>query len=429
MAYTALIDHYGYIVLFVALMLELIIFGIPTEILMTYAGFQVYQGNLGWIPAILVSAIGSSIGISISYFIGKKLGYPFFNKYGHKVHIGPDRLEKFSGWFSKYGNALIVVAYFIPGIRHITGYFSGITKLYFRKFAIFAYLGAILWTSAFITLGKALGPQWKAFHHETKKYLIIGGLCLLIVLALFYLYRNLRGRFLKSLKTIVEKSPLRLQLSIAATTVSFIVLFVFFIGLVQDHLANETTQFNHISILVIHQILEPSSYLAMRLFSYLSNPWLLVSLALLTLLWILILKSDRIIELIFFVITIGGGALLIKGANLFFQYIHPHHSVVQGYPSSPFVSESFVMALIVWGFFAYITVQQENGFVLPSIATSFILLIALLLGISQIWLKAEVPSSTMTGYVFAGVWLSLNIVILDVFRELRRIQHSESHAS
>jgi membrane protein DedA with SNARE-associated domain len=235
MHYTALIDQYGYIVLFVALMLELIIFGIPTEILMGYAGFLVYEGKLNWILAILSAGLGTSIGISLSYFIGQRLGFPFFKKHGHKIHMGPDRFDKFSVWFSKFGNGLIVVAYFIPGVRHITGYFSGITSLKFRRFAPFAYLGAFIWVSAFISLGKVLGPHWGTFHNVIKKYLIFGCVCLGIFLVLFFLYRRLKGNLIENLKGIATRYPLRAKVSIIGTTLICLTLFALFIGLTQDY--------------------------------------------------------------------------------------------------------------------------------------------------------------------------------------------------
>ena len=37
-----LINHYGYIILFSALVLELIAFPLPGELMMTYCGFLVY---------------------------------------------------------------------------------------------------------------------------------------------------------------------------------------------------------------------------------------------------------------------------------------------------------------------------------------------------------------------------------------------------
>ena len=104
--------------------------------------------------------------------------------------MGPERMEKTSRWFSKHGNKLLIIAYFIPGIRHITGYFSGITRIPFRTYAWFAYSGAFLWVTVFISLGKILGPQWGQFHSSVKKYLIIGGIVAAIILVAIYMYKK-----------------------------------------------------------------------------------------------------------------------------------------------------------------------------------------------------------------------------------------------
>ncbi|WP_066073794.1 DedA family protein [Neobacillus soli] len=191
---TDYINQFGYIVLFVALLLELIALPLPGEVLMVYSGFLVFQGQLNWTLSILVAGIGACAGMTISYWVGNKLGIPFFEKYGRKFHMGRERIEKTSHWYSKYGNKLLVIAYFIPGVRHITGYFSGITRLPFRTFALFAYSGAFLWTAVFITLGKILGPQWDQFHTLIKKYLIIGGVVAASALIIIYIYKKYKDQ-------------------------------------------------------------------------------------------------------------------------------------------------------------------------------------------------------------------------------------------
>jgi membrane protein DedA with SNARE-associated domain len=65
-------------------MLELIEVPIPGEPLMSYFGFLVYEGKLNWITSILIGGLGSSLGMTISYLIGYKLGAPFFHKYGYR---------------------------------------------------------------------------------------------------------------------------------------------------------------------------------------------------------------------------------------------------------------------------------------------------------------------------------------------------------
>jgi len=65
-------------------------------------------------------------------------------------------LDKASKWFERYGNGLLAAAFFIPRVRHVTGYFSGISKLPYKRFALNAYIGAFIWTGTFISLGRIL---------------------------------------------------------------------------------------------------------------------------------------------------------------------------------------------------------------------------------------------------------------------------------
>lgn len=413
-------NQYGYIVLFMTLMLELIIFGIPTEILMSYSGFLVFQGRMGWIPSILAAGIGSCVGITISYFIGRRLGYPFFHKYGHKVHMGLERFDKFSGWFSRYGNALIAVAYFIPGVRHITGYFSGIIKMSFRKFAVFAYLGAFLWVFTFISLGKVLGPQWQTFHDATKKYLVIGGILIAIAIAAFYVFKRLKGHILRNVHAVMTKSPLRARFRIIGTAAVFVVLFVLMIGLIQDYMANEFGQFNSITTLIIHVMFGANTEGAIRSFAYLSSPIMLIPVTILTMLWILARGGrDRFLESFVFLIVVIGGMFLEEGLQAVFGQISP--VPVHGGLPSAFPSERSLLSLTIWGFFAYLIARHTKGVFLAAAATASVLAISLLLGISHVYFGVQRPSDIIAGYVFAGVWLSLNVVVFDILRELRRI--------
>ena len=185
-----LLNHYGYIVLLVSLIFELIAFPLPGEMLMTYCGFLVNQQKLSYFPSILIATAGAILGITASYFLGKKVGITFFEKYGHYVHLGPEKLEKTSKWFNKYGNGLLVVAYFIPGVRHIMGYFSGITEISYKRFATFSYLGAFVWSSTFISLGKVLGSRWNVYHKMITKYSIVAALIMVSVVIIVYVYRS-----------------------------------------------------------------------------------------------------------------------------------------------------------------------------------------------------------------------------------------------
>jgi len=158
---TGWVDQYGYIVLFLVLMLEPLGIPLPGEFIMSYIGLLTAAGRLDLVTSILVAGLGCIIGRTVAYWAGLKLGAPFFQKHGHRLHMGPERMEKTARWFGKYGNVVLIIGNFIPGVRHVSGYFSGITKIPFRMYTVYAYGGALLWIGTFIFLGRVLGSQWQ----------------------------------------------------------------------------------------------------------------------------------------------------------------------------------------------------------------------------------------------------------------------------
>jgi len=182
------IAHFGYIGIFGALMFGIIGLPVPDEILMTFVGYLISKGKLDYLLTVIVSAIGSFTGMTVSYFIGYKFGYPLLEKYGRKIHITIDRLEKTQIWFKRFGRFAITIGYFIPGIRHLTAYSAGISKWTYRSFSLYAAPGAVLWAISFITLGTYLGEHWRGVTERIHRYLLIlVGILIVAGLVLWYI--------------------------------------------------------------------------------------------------------------------------------------------------------------------------------------------------------------------------------------------------
>lgn len=187
-----LFANYGYNVLFFGLLLEFVALPFPGETTMAFAGFLSYTGRLDFPTLVAVAFAGTTAGMTITYLIGLKAGLPFIQRYGKWFLFSPAKLEKTQRWFERYGSVLISIGYFIPGVRHFTGYFAGITALPFRKFAMYAYGGALLWVLLFLGIGKIFGPQWMGIFHLFELYApwIISGLAALAGLIVIYRYRR-----------------------------------------------------------------------------------------------------------------------------------------------------------------------------------------------------------------------------------------------
>ncbi|WP_232698448.1 DedA family protein [Brevibacillus daliensis] len=188
-----LITGYGYIGIFSALTLGIVGIPVPDELLLTYVGFIVFQGKMMYLLALVSAFLGAATGISISYAIGLKLGLPFLKKFGPKIHITQGRIEYTKNLFNKYGNVVLIVGYFIPGVRHITAYLAGISRMELWKFMIFAYSGALLWSITFISLGHKLGERWvlvERYIHRYGFYSSAGVILLLVGIIAYLKFRR-----------------------------------------------------------------------------------------------------------------------------------------------------------------------------------------------------------------------------------------------
>ncbi|ETI70249.1 DedA family protein [Neobacillus vireti] len=183
-----LIEHYGYFGIIIALVGGIIGLPIPDEVLLTYVGYNIFSGKMSYLPSLLSAFAGACGGISLSYFLGVKLGLPFLIKFGPKFHITEEKVSRTRKLFLKFGPFLLIVGFFIPGVRHITAYLAGINGYSYRRFALFAYSGAVTWCFSFITLGRTLGEKWILVGTYLSKYSIYLIFAFLLGCLIFYTY-------------------------------------------------------------------------------------------------------------------------------------------------------------------------------------------------------------------------------------------------
>lgn len=149
--------HYGSVVLFISLVLGIIALPIPEETLMILAGILMRQGDLHIPQTIIAALFGSICGISVSYLLGLTAGHYLMKKFGQYFGFTQEKLDNVHKWFEKYGKWTLFIGYFIPGVRHFTGFSAGMSELQFKQFALFAYLGALIWVSLFLSVGYFFG--------------------------------------------------------------------------------------------------------------------------------------------------------------------------------------------------------------------------------------------------------------------------------
>jgi membrane protein DedA with SNARE-associated domain len=187
------LSHYGYAGLFALLVLGIVGLPIPDETLLVFSGYLISTGRLHALPALLAGLAGSMCGISLSYSIGRSLGRSMVVRYGRFLHITEERLNRVHRWFERVGEWLLTIGYFIPGVRHFTALVAGTSGLQYRRFALFAYPGAALWVSTFLSVGYFVGENWRSAMQLVHRYTLAFAAALFIGAAAVWWIRKHRS--------------------------------------------------------------------------------------------------------------------------------------------------------------------------------------------------------------------------------------------
>lgn len=188
------ITQYGYVALFVLLMLGIVGAPFPDDLILAFAGYLVSAGHLAMLPTIAFAFLGSLCGITVSYALGRLLGFSVIEKYGHRVHVTAERLHHVHCWYERFGKWTLVIGYFIGGVRHWTAFTAGVSKLRLPVFAVFAYSGGLIWSVTLVSAGYFLGEEWSTVAEQMSFPALIA-VCTAAAVGLFVAYSWIRGRF------------------------------------------------------------------------------------------------------------------------------------------------------------------------------------------------------------------------------------------
>jgi membrane protein DedA with SNARE-associated domain len=184
----AVIGAAGYPGVFFLMMLESMVFPVPSEAVMPFAGFLIVDGQFTFTGVILASTLGSIVGSLVSYAIGFYGGKPFIHRFGKYLLLNNNHLDLSQRFFTKNGEITILISRFIPIVRHLISIPAGFGKMNLAKFSVYTIIGACLWNAFLTYVGFKLKSNWS----EVMKYSHIIDLVVIGVLgiaALYYLYK------------------------------------------------------------------------------------------------------------------------------------------------------------------------------------------------------------------------------------------------
>ena len=153
---------------------------LPEDIALITGGFLAAKGPAGdgvgsvW-AMMLVGLVGILTGDSIIFKAGKDYGDALLEtRLGR--HIPPQRVERVRELFVTHGSKLIMLARFVPGLRAVTYFVAGTSRVRYLVFVMYDGIAALVSAPAWVWLGYWMGRQHairRAFAMAQKFQLFI----------------------------------------------------------------------------------------------------------------------------------------------------------------------------------------------------------------------------------------------------------------
>jgi membrane protein DedA with SNARE-associated domain len=190
---SGVIAKMGYTGLFLMTVLGSANVPIPSELVMPLGGMLASEGKMSVHLVALIGFLGSMVGSAINYWLGRKLGRPFLEKYGKFFFVRRKELEHADVWFKRYGASATLIGRFVPVVRTFVSLPAGIYEMDFGIFLIYTAIGNFVWCYLWAYVGLGLGANWSVI----EKYMHIADavvIVCLVALVAWFVANHIRKR-------------------------------------------------------------------------------------------------------------------------------------------------------------------------------------------------------------------------------------------
>jgi membrane protein DedA with SNARE-associated domain len=182
--FAQILHTYGYLALFLALVIEYLVFLIPGEPFLLVAAAYSVTGRLSLPLVILAGAAGAAVGLNNAYWIGLAGGNKFLTGHASRFRVKPESVERLDRFFERHGAMAVFLLRFVTVLRILVGYLAGVERMDFRVFTIFNFLGALAWATVIGLLGYAFADSLRVLSRFlTYTGLAVAGILVLATIA------------------------------------------------------------------------------------------------------------------------------------------------------------------------------------------------------------------------------------------------------
>lgn len=182
---------YGYFAILIGVMLDNVGIPVPGELSLLIAGSLVASGNLTYLPAVAVAAVGAVLSDSLWFYVGRRGSRRLMQLYCRVSFGSTACLAKTEQQMSRFGPKSLLYARFLPGFRTFASPMAGMSGMLYRQFLLYDGIGSILWACFGIAMGSIFAHRINALFGMLDRSRTILFYLLGVLLLLFFMLKLL----------------------------------------------------------------------------------------------------------------------------------------------------------------------------------------------------------------------------------------------
>jgi membrane protein DedA with SNARE-associated domain len=190
----SVIDSLGEIGVGLLVSLENIVPPIPSEIVLSMAGYLAAEGRMNVVLVWIAATAGSVVGALALYWLGFGLGEDRLKRWLDRVPLvdGSD-LEKADRWFERHEKGAVLFGRCAPVVRSLVSIPAGANHMPLGMFTLLTAIGSGVWNLIFVGGGYLLGERWQSVE-QYSHYLDYAIYALLVAAIGWWVVKKVRQR-------------------------------------------------------------------------------------------------------------------------------------------------------------------------------------------------------------------------------------------
>lgn len=177
-----------------------IFFNLPNEALLLFGGSQ-FGPSIGFneIRFALMAVAADVLGAGIFYFIFSIWGNKILKRFGPRIGLTHNKLEKYYNFFARSGFWTTFLGRITPYIRIYTSMAAGLSLLKPEKFFSALILSSITWVSFFSFIGFLFRKEWQVAMRFIEQNSLTATIIIIVLIAAITYLRLRQNKSVNSL--------------------------------------------------------------------------------------------------------------------------------------------------------------------------------------------------------------------------------------